>query len=95
MADWTEDMNMMVAEWDMETALEVREEEGFERGIEIGEKRGVKIGFDQGRSEGRNEGRSEGLIDTARNALAKGYTPEQVRDITGLDMETLARLRNH
>ena len=32
--------------------------------------------------------------ETARNALAKGYTPVQVRDITGLDLETLERLRN-
>ena len=26
--------NMLANEWDMETALEVREEEGFERGME-------------------------------------------------------------
>ena len=77
---------MMVAEWDMEMALEVREEEGFERGRNEGRS--------EGRNEGRSEGRSEGLIDAARNAFAKGYTPEQVSDITGLDLEALARLRN-
>ena len=31
-----EELNMLVNEWDMETALEVREEEGFERGMEKG-----------------------------------------------------------
>jgi len=39
-----EDMNMMVAEWDMEMALEVREEEGFERGREEGRSEGVAQG---------------------------------------------------
>jgi len=29
-----EEINMLASEWDMETALEVREEEGFERGVE-------------------------------------------------------------
>ena len=43
--------------------------------------------------KGRAEGRAEGVIDTARNALAKGYSVEQVCDITGLDPETIARLK--
>jgi len=34
----------LVAEWNIETALEVHEEEGFEQGVEIGEKRGVAMG---------------------------------------------------
>ena len=29
-----EELNMLANEWDMKTALEVREEEGFERGVE-------------------------------------------------------------
>jgi|GEM_PF-192782 len=37
-----EELNMLVNEWDMKTALEVREEEGFERGIERGIERGVE-----------------------------------------------------
>ena len=31
-----EEVNMLASEWDMGTALEVREEEGFERGLEVG-----------------------------------------------------------
>jgi len=75
-----EEMNMLVTEWDMETALEVREEEGFERGRY------------EGRNEGRNEGRYEGRYETARSALAEGASIEFVRKITGLDAETLAGL---
>ena len=55
---------MLVAEWDMETALEVREEEGFERGIGIGIERGIGIGVERGFGRG--------IENTARNALAKG-----------------------
>jgi hypothetical protein len=31
-------------------------------------------------------------VSIARNALAKGATPEFVRDITGLDLETIKQL---
>ena len=37
-----EELNMLANEWDMETALEVREEEGFERGMGKGRKEGVE-----------------------------------------------------
>jgi len=35
----------------------------------------------------------EKAIDIARNALAKGATPEFVYDITGLDMEIIQGLQ--
>jgi len=63
-----EELNMLVNEWDMETALEVREEEGFERGVGVG------------------------VETVAANALAKGYTIEQVYEITGLDTEIITGL---
>jgi predicted transposase/invertase (TIGR01784 family) len=43
--------------------------------------------------EGRQEGRRDGVEQTARNALAKGYTFEQVHDITGLDIQTIKTLQ--
>jgi predicted transposase/invertase (TIGR01784 family) len=46
------------------------------KGERIGEKRGLKAA----------------KINIARNLLAKGSTPEFVRDITGLDMETIEKL---
>jgi predicted transposase YdaD len=44
------------------------------------------------REEGREEGREEEKKEIARNALSKGYLPEQVCAITGLDMETIKSL---
>jgi len=62
------------------------------------ERRREKASFDMGsrlsgaRREGREEGRTEEKLEIARNALAKGLTPEFVQDITGLDIETIQGL---
>ena len=71
-----EEINMLANEWNMETALEVREEEGFERGVEMG----------------RMEGMERGMEKTALNALAEGLPLEVIRKITGLDTETITGL---
>ncbi|MCL2193625.1 MAG: hypothetical protein FWB78_09550 [Treponema sp.] len=63
-----EELNMLANEWDMETALEVSREEGFEKGMGVG------------------------VETVAVNALAKGYSIEQVYEITGLDTETITNL---
>ena len=43
--------------------------------------------------EGREEVRRECIETTARNALAKGLPLETIRDITGLDMETIINIQ--
>jgi len=53
-----------------------------------------KVWYEDGLEEGREEGRNEKL-KIARNLLAKGSTPEFVRDITGLDLETISSLMNY
>jgi len=75
-----EELNMLTNEWDMETALEVREEEGFERGVGVGVKRGMEKGMERG------------METAAINALAKGLPFELIREITGLDTETITGL---
>ena len=47
----------------------------------------------EGIKKGLVQGRAEGIESTARNALAEGASIEFVRKITGLDMETIARLK--
>jgi len=44
------------------------------------------------REEGREEGQEAATTNIARNALAKGATPEFVQDITGLDMDVIRQL---
>ena len=53
----------------------------------------LAVRYEEGREEGRAEGQREKL-QIARNLLAKGSTPEFVHEITGLDLETIANLRN-
>ena len=54
----------------------------------------LAVRYEEGCEEGRAEGQQEKTFEIARNALAKGSTPEFVRDITGLDLETIKELRN-
>ena len=65
----SEVLNMLLAEWNMEDAVDYARNEG--------------------REEGWQDGKADEKIAIARNALAKGFTPESVQEITGLDMETI------
>jgi hypothetical protein len=44
------------------------------------------------RAEGREEGLEAAKKEDARNALAKGFTPEIISEITGLDVEAILQL---
>ena len=75
-----EEINMLANEWNQETAMEVYGEERFERGIEIGKEEGMEVG------------KEEGMKTVAVNALAKGYSVEQIHELTGLDTKTITGL---
>jgi predicted transposase/invertase (TIGR01784 family) len=68
--------NMLITEYNRDEEMEALCEEAWEYGLE----------------EGLEKGREEGIINTARNALAKGITVETVREITGLDKEVVEQL---
>jgi predicted transposase/invertase (TIGR01784 family) len=40
-----------------------------------------------------NDGKAEGKIEIAHNALSKGYPPEVIHEITGLDIETIKEIQ--
>jgi predicted transposase/invertase (TIGR01784 family) len=86
-------MNMLITEWKLEDAQKVWYEDGIEEGIVRGREEGIGIGIEKGREEGREEGIEKGKESIARNALAKGLTPELICSITGLDMETIKSLQ--
>ena len=77
----SEVFNMLLTEWNTEDAIAVRAEEAWEEGHE------------RGLEEGLGEGREEREIEIAQNALAKGLTIEFVHEITGLDLETVEKLK--
>jgi predicted transposase/invertase (TIGR01784 family) len=68
---------MLLTEWNSEDARKVWREEALEEGLE----------------KGREKGRVEREIEIARNLLAKGSTFEFIRDVTGLDIETIQSLK--
>jgi hypothetical protein len=52
----------------------------------------LAVGREEGWQEGREEGWQEGKKEVAKRALAKGISPEDVSDITGLAIETIREL---
>ena len=61
------------------------------------QKRGHAEGLAEGRAEGLAEGRAEGeknkAIEIANNAIAMGFSPEQIQKMTGLSIETIKNLQ--
>jgi predicted transposase/invertase (TIGR01784 family) len=68
---------MLMTEWNMDTALAVRFEEGKEEGLE----------------EGLEKGRETEREEIAKNALAEGIPLEQIHKITGLDVEDIKKMQ--
>jgi predicted transposase/invertase (TIGR01784 family) len=55
----------------------------------------LAVRFEEGLEEGLEKGREEmekGREEIARNALAKGLSPDIIREITGLDIETIRNI---
>jgi hypothetical protein len=73
----SEVLSMLYTEWNMDDALAVRYEEGHEDGIA----KGIEDGMEKGRFNEK--------LKIARNLLAEGATPDFIKKITGLDIETI------
>ena len=69
----------------------------FEYNARLHEETLKKEGYEDGREDGRIEGRVEGRKDEReeiiRNAFRKGYTPEQIAEFTGADLEEVLRVQ--
>ena len=70
---------------DYASAIANAEEKGLEKGR--------KEGRDEGRKEGRDEGRKEGVAEVATKLLAKGATPAEVAEVTGLSEAEIDAIR--
>ena len=71
-------------------------EEGLHTGLTTGREEGISIGLATGREEGISIGLERGAyqkaLETARNLLSMGLSPEQVAQGTSLPMETVMEL---
>ena len=48
--------------------------------------------WDDAREVWREEGREEGIVTTAKNALTKGFSIDDIHEITGLDIKAIKNL---
>jgi len=69
-------------------------EKGIEQGIEQGIEKGIEQGIEKGIEQGIEKGREEVLMLTAKNMLNMNLTLEQIKQATGLDINTIKKLQN-
>ncbi|MDR1284206.1 MAG: PD-(D/E)XK nuclease family transposase, partial [Opitutaceae bacterium] len=66
--------------------------EGEAIGIAKGKAEGEAIGIEKGKAEGLAEGEANANLTHARKMKAKGFSPEDIADITGISLAQLRRL---
>jgi predicted transposase/invertase (TIGR01784 family) len=74
--------NMLFTEFNIDDAKRVWQEEAMERGLSQGLERGLSQGLEKG------------IMQTAKAALARGFSVSDVADITGLDRKAVAELKD-
>ena len=82
--------------WDytstMDTALNKGRAEGRAEGEAIGRAEGLAEGEAKGRAEGEAIGAKKTARDNARKMKAKGFSLEDIADVTGLTVEEIEQL---
>ncbi len=63
-------------------------DEGYEKGISVG----LEQGLEQGRATGREEGAYQKALETARRLVIRGFSAEDIADLTGLDLLQIEEL---
>ena len=97
-------LSILMTEYNYATDMAVLKEEAYEDGLfvglatgrEEGREEGISIGLERGRDEGISVGIERGAyqkaLETARNLLVMGLSPEQVAQGTGLSLEVIQKL---
>ena len=65
---------------------------GRAEGLAEGRAEGLAEGRAEGRAEGLAEGRAEAIKENARKMKSKGYTTEEIAEITGIPISEIAVL---
>ena len=71
-------LSILMTEYDYATDMAVLKEEAYEDGL--------FLGLERGRATGREEGAYQTKLETARNLLARGDSPEDVAQLIGLSL---------
>ncbi len=65
----------------------------IEKGIEQGIEKGIEQGMEKGIEQGIEKGIEQGLKEIAVNLITKGYSDEQIVEITNLSIKRIQVLR--
>ena len=68
------------------------EYDAYENGFERGHEAGLQVGIQQGIEQGLEQGAHQTKLETAKNLLSMGLSPEQVAQGTNLPLETVLAL---
>ena len=89
-------LSILMTEYDYATDMAVLKEEAYEDGLFVGLATGREEGREEGISIGLERGLAQGAyekaLETARNLLSMGLSPEQVAQGTGLSLEVILQL---
>ena len=66
--------------------------DGYEEGLHTGREEGISIGLERGIEQGLARGAYQKALETARNLLSMGLSPEQVAQGTSLPLEKVFEL---
>ena len=78
--------------WDMVSTEKTIINSSLRKGIKQGEEIGIEKGREEGRKEGLEEGRNQERIRNARKMKEKGFSSEDIADITGLSADEIKNL---
>ena len=76
----------------MKKGLKQGMKQGMEQGMKQGMKQGIEQGMEQGIKEGREEGRKSEKIELAKKMKNKGFSIQEIIDITELSKEEVEKI---
>ena len=85
-------LSILMTEYDYATDMAVLKAEAYEDGLFVGREEGISIGLERGRATGREEGAYQNKLETARRLVARGFSAEDIADLTGLDLLQIEEL---
>ena len=89
---WIEKRSRELAEHNRASELAYAREEAHEQGLEQGRSEGLEQGIAQGRTEGEASGRAAEKLEMAKAMKAKGYSADEILELTGLPIEEIEEL---
>ena len=79
-------LSILMTEYDYATDMAVLKEEAYEDGLFVGLATGREEGISIGLERGLERGAYQKALETARNLLARGDSPEEVAQLIGLSL---------